>query len=123
MMLSVSDNALGKINRDKTPDESEEAEIGNFDFIYGTQDDLNEAFEKTEMLMSEAFSHMGARYRSGGKGPSAFDCSGFTSYVYRPICSSVLHQEISMHAISPSLVMSCRVATWYSSPVHVLVEV
>ena len=83
MMLSVSDNALGKINRDKTPDESEEAEIGNFDFIYGTQDDLNEAFEKTEMLMSEAFSHMGARYRSGGKGPSAFDCSGFTSYVYK----------------------------------------
>ena len=78
----MSDLALGKVNPDQAPDESEE-EIGNFDFIYGTQDDLNEAFEKTEMLMSEAFSHMGARYRSGGKGPSAFDCSGFTSYVYK----------------------------------------
>ena len=79
-MLSMSDLALGKVNPDQAPDEEE---IGNFDFIYGTQDDLNEAFEKTEMIMSEAFSHMGARYRSGGKGPSAFDCSGFTSYVYK----------------------------------------
>ena len=80
LMLSMSDLALGKVNPDQAPDEEE---IGNFDFIYGTQDDLNEAFEKTEMIMSEAFSHMGARYRSGGKGPSAFDCSGFTSYVYK----------------------------------------
>ena len=84
LMLSMSDFALGRINpNEKSDDNKEEAEIGNFDFIYGTQDDLNEAFEKTEMIMSEAFSHMGARYRSGGKGPSAFDCSGFTSYVYK----------------------------------------
>lgn len=34
-------------------------------------------------LLSEARSHMGKRYRSGAKGPSAFDCSGFSSYVYR----------------------------------------
>ena len=62
MMLSVSDIALGKINPDQDPDE-EEAEIGNFDFIYGPQDNLNEEFERTEMLMSEAFSHLGTRYR------------------------------------------------------------
>ena len=84
MMLSMSDLALGKVNPDQAPDEnSEEAEIGNFDFIYGPQDNLNEAFERTEMLMSEAFSHLGTRYRSGAKGPSAFECSGFTSYVYK----------------------------------------
>lgn len=82
MMLSMSDIALGKVNPDQAPDE-EEAEIGNFDFIYGTQDDLNEEFERTEMVMSEAFSHIGTRYRSGAKGPSAFDCSGFTSYVFK----------------------------------------
>jgi cell wall-associated NlpC family hydrolase len=35
------------------------------------------------MVMSEAFSHIGTRYRSGAKGPSAFDCSGFTSYVFK----------------------------------------
>lgn len=34
-------------------------------------------------LISEAKSHLGKKYRSGGKGPSAFDCSGFSSYVYR----------------------------------------
>ena len=82
MMLSMSDIALGKINHDKTSEQDEE-EIGNFDFIYGTQDDLNESFEKTEMIMEEAFSHLGTRYRSGAKGPNAFDCSGFTSYVYK----------------------------------------
>jgi cell wall-associated NlpC family hydrolase len=82
MMLSMSDMALGKVNPDQAPDE-EEAEIGNFDFIYGPQSNQNEAFERTEMLMSEAFSHLGTRYRSGAKGPSAFDCSGFTSYVYK----------------------------------------
>ncbi|MDE6095748.1 MAG: C40 family peptidase [Muribaculaceae bacterium] len=34
-------------------------------------------------LLSEANSHMGKRYRSGAKGPKAFDCSGFSSYVFR----------------------------------------
>lgn len=34
-------------------------------------------------LLKEAKSHMGKRYKSGGKGPSAFDCSGFAGYVYR----------------------------------------
>lgn len=34
-------------------------------------------------LITEARSHMGKRYRSGGKGPNAFDCSGFSSYVFR----------------------------------------
>lgn len=34
-------------------------------------------------LLSEARSHMGKRYSRGSKGPKAFDCSGFSSYVYR----------------------------------------
>lgn len=34
-------------------------------------------------LLAEARSHMGKRYSSGSKGPNAFDCSGFSSYVYR----------------------------------------
>lgn len=83
IMLSMSVLALGKVNPDQAPDQNEDAEIGNFDFIYGKTDNLNEEFERTEMIMSEAFSHIGTRYRSGAKGPSAFDCSGFTSYVYK----------------------------------------
>ena len=34
-------------------------------------------------IMDEAFSHLGTRYRSGAKGPNAFDCSGFTGYVFK----------------------------------------
>lgn len=34
-------------------------------------------------LLEEAKSHLGKRYRSGGKGPKVFDCSGFSSYVFR----------------------------------------
>ena len=36
-------------------------------------------------LLDEAMSHLGARYRSGSKGPKAFDCSGFTSYVFKQL--------------------------------------
>lgn len=34
-------------------------------------------------LLKEAHSHLGKHYRSGAKGPYAFDCSGFSGYVYR----------------------------------------
>ncbi len=43
--------------------------------------------EKEHPLVQEvlryAHSFMGRPYRSGGKGPAGFDCSGFTSYVFR----------------------------------------
>lgn len=60
-------------------------EIDNYDFLYTGgefDDDYYYDVEATETLMEEAFSHLGARYRSGSKGPNTFDCSGFTSYVY-----------------------------------------
>lgn len=34
-------------------------------------------------LLKEAGRHIGKRYVRGAKGPSQFDCSGFSSYVYR----------------------------------------
>lgn len=42
-----------------------------------------ESSEMLKDLLSEAKSHLGKRYRRGAKGPSAFDCSGFSSYVFR----------------------------------------
>ncbi len=39
--------------------------------------------EKVNPILDFAASHLGRPYRSGGKGPSAFDCSGFTSYVFK----------------------------------------
>lgn len=63
-------------------------EIDNFDFLYENgNDDLNVGYELLTInnLLDEAMSHIGARYRSGSKGPKAFDCSGFTSYVFRQV--------------------------------------
>ena len=63
-------------------------EIDNFDFLYENgNDDLNVGYESmiVNSLLDEAMSHIGARYRSGSKGPNAFDCSGFTSYVFRQV--------------------------------------
>lgn len=34
-------------------------------------------------LNKEARKHLGARYRYGASGPKCFDCSGYTSYVYK----------------------------------------
>lgn len=36
-----------------------------------------------EAIVRTALQYLGARYRSGHSGPTAFDCSGFTSYVYK----------------------------------------
>lgn len=40
-------------------------------------------------LLTEAKRHIGKPYRSGSKGPSAFDCSGFSSYVYKQFGYSI----------------------------------
>jgi len=66
-----------------TLDGEEYEEIGNFDFLYFDSNDYDKNVARTEELMDEAFSHLGARYRYGSKGPKTFDCSGFTSYVYK----------------------------------------
>lgn len=64
--------------------EEGEEEIDNFDFLYnsdGTSRNYDELM--TENLIDEAVSHIGARYVYGSKGPNTFDCSGFTSYVFK----------------------------------------
>lgn len=58
-------------------------EIDNFDFIYNNGSTKNYDEILVENLMDEAKSHIGTPYRYGSKGPKTFDCSGFTSYVFR----------------------------------------
>lgn len=58
-------------------------EIDNYDFLYNDGETFNYDEILVENLMDEAMSHLGARYSFGSKGPYTFDCSGFTSYVYR----------------------------------------
>ncbi len=74
-----------KKNKQKKVEPTEKVikEIDNYDFLYTGEDfEYNENVTGIDMLMDEAFSHIGARYCSGAKGSYAFDCSGFTSYVY-----------------------------------------
>lgn len=40
-------------------------------------------------LLTEANRHIGKRYVHGAKGPSQFDCSGFSSYVYKQLGYSI----------------------------------
>ncbi len=37
---------------------------------------------KSDVILSQAMSLLGKKYRAGGADPRGFDCSGFTSYVY-----------------------------------------
>ncbi len=52
------------------------APVDDLGFISGAEDlEFN--------IVDYAKTFLGTRYRRGAKGPSAFDCSGFTSYVFR----------------------------------------
>ena len=83
--VSVSNARKRKVQKtENTELVSERHEIDNFDFLYSNDSsDRKQSGSVVQDLMDEAFSHLGTRYRSGAKGPSAFDCSGFTSYVFR----------------------------------------
>lgn len=42
-----------------------------------------ESAEMLDDILKEGAKHLGKRYVHGAKGPNQFDCSGFTSYVYK----------------------------------------
>lgn len=46
---------------------------------------LAQANNSISDLLSYAFQFKGKPYRRGSKGPSSFDCSGFTSYVFKKV--------------------------------------
>lgn len=97
LILATSGNfAVGKVRKSArkkvaqtvVTEEPRYQEIDNYDFLYANgTDELNLDFKATTInsLLDEAMSHLGARYRSGSKGPKAFDCSGFTSYVFKQL--------------------------------------
>ncbi|MCR4809033.1 MAG: C40 family peptidase [Prevotella sp.] len=64
--------------------EETDGEIDNYDFLYSNDgESMNYDELMTENILQEAVSHIGKRYVYGSKGPKTFDCSGFTSYVYK----------------------------------------
>ena len=46
-----------------------------------------------DLIIEEAHRHLGTPYRYGARGPKAFDCSGFTSYVYRKFGITLSHSS------------------------------
>lgn len=50
--------------------------VDNLGFITGSEELEND-------IVEYARTFIGTRYRRGAKGPSSFDCSGFTSYVFK----------------------------------------
>ena len=70
-------------NKKENKENQQTDEIENFDCLYNNEDIENYDYASVDNMLDEAFSHLGARYRSGQAGPYAFDCSGFTSYVFK----------------------------------------
>lgn len=63
-----------------------EREIDVFMDMVGLEDITDQlTFEngKAHEIIELAYSFIGKPYRRGAKGPKAFDCSGFTSYVFK----------------------------------------
>ena len=87
--LTVSASAVSVDNNEKEGDEL--AFISSGDYIMPTLEELLgekiDDFDDFETLRDDMVSYsqnfIGTRYRLGASGPKAFDCSGFTSYVFR----------------------------------------
>ncbi len=86
LLLLIAAPILADKDNDNDSDATDEEmydEIDNYDFLYtGEEYDYGYSFTQLCDVMDEAFSHIGDRYRAGHAGPNAFDCSGFTSYVF-----------------------------------------
>lgn len=60
-------------------------------------------------VLAEAARHDGAPYSYGAAGPSSFDCSGFTSYVYRQLGVSLPRTSYAQYAATRHLPASLAV--------------
>ena len=60
---------------------------GTTGYVCGEYITFEQMFNQTQAdkLLAEAKTHMGKPYVYGASGPYSFDCSGFTSYVYRQL--------------------------------------
>ena len=65
-------------------DENTEAEADTEDDFAESTDEFEALFSVTgEDIIKDAMKYLGRPYSRGSAGPKAFDCSGFTSFVYK----------------------------------------
>lgn len=71
--------------------------IGSFESTVANESKVSVTFNSMfgESVVKTALQYLGARYRSGMSGPTAFDCSGFTSFVYGKENVSILRSSRS----------------------------
>ncbi|WP_305786325.1 C40 family peptidase [Symbioplanes lichenis] len=78
-------------------------------FGYGTSAGLKITVKKPKVaagvkILNEAKKHKGALYKYGAAGPSRFDCSGFTKYVYKKaVGKSLPHKANSQQKYGKSV--------------------
>ena len=56
-----------------------------------------------QQVIDEAAKHRGAPYRYGATGPSAFDCSGFTRYVFSRFGKNLPHNARDQRAVTQAV--------------------
>ena len=64
--------------------ETEDVEVGG-----------EKALSKGDSIVMTAMQYLGARYRRGSMGPTVFDCSGFTSFVFKKENINILRTSYS----------------------------
>lgn len=71
--------------------------IGSFETTVANEAKVSVPYNSMfgESVVKTALQYLGARYRSGMSGPTAFDCSGFTSFVYGKENVSILRSSRS----------------------------
>lgn len=84
----LSDNKSGTTNRSgetltRNIEENNDTESGN--------NNVETTSSKGEEIVAYANQYLGCNYVYGGSGPSTFDCSGFTMYVYKHFGYSLSH--------------------------------
>jgi len=61
-----------------------------------------------DRVLDEAPKHQGKPYRYGATGPDAFDCSGFTQYVYGQVGVSLPRTSADQYAVSEKIAQQDR---------------
>ena len=84
----LSDNKSGTTNRSgetltRNIEKNNDTESGN--------NNIETTSSKGEEIVAYANQYLGCSYVYGGSGPSTFDCSGFTMYVYKHFGYSLSH--------------------------------